>query len=79
MIFEAIKEILLELGIPEEEIKEEALLKSDLALDSTETVQIALEMKRHFNAVIKLESNQDFSIKAVIEMVNNQLTEKVKA
>ncbi|EOW9529290.1 acyl carrier protein [Bacillus cytotoxicus] len=78
MVFLALKEVLEELGIREEEITENALLRKDLMLDSTETVQVSLEMKRKFDVNIKLESEQDFTIANIIEMVNEQMKEEVK-
>ncbi len=43
---DALKAILIDLGIPEESIHQDALLREDLQLDSTETVEIALGLKR---------------------------------
>ncbi|HEY9660234.1 MAG TPA: phosphopantetheine-binding protein, partial [Allocoleopsis sp.] len=56
MVMDTLKEILLELGITDSEITETAFLRKDLQLDSTETVQIALELKRRLGVSVKLEA-----------------------
>jgi acyl carrier protein len=53
-MFKTIKEILVsKLGIEEELIQKEAFLEKNLELDSTETVVIALELKRKFGVEYK--------------------------
>lgn len=69
MVMDTLKGILLELGITESEITETALLRKDLQLDSTETVQIALELKRRLGVNVKLEARQDLTISQVCDMV----------
>lgn len=70
MVMDTLKEILLDLGISEEEIKEDALLRKDLQLDSTETVEISLGIKRKLGVNVKIESRQDTTLGQVCEMVN---------
>lgn len=69
MAMETLKDILMELGITESEITETALLRKDLQLDSTETVQIALELKRRLGVSVKLEARQDMTLGHICEMV----------
>ncbi|MDP8964493.1 MAG: acyl carrier protein [Cyanobacteriota bacterium] len=59
---DALKAILIDLGIPEESIHQDALLREDLQLDSTETVEIALGLKRKLGVNVKLESRQDMTL-----------------
>jgi acyl carrier protein len=59
---DALKAILIDLGIPEELIHQDALLREDLQLDSTETVEIALGLKRKLGVNVKLESRQDMTL-----------------
>jgi acyl carrier protein len=48
-MFETIKEILIDkLGVEKELINPETYIEKDLELDSTETVVIALELKKRF-------------------------------
>ena len=70
MTFETIKNILLELGIDEERIHADAYLRKDLELDSTETVQIALDLKRIYGVTMKFESRQDLTVANVCALVD---------
>jgi acyl carrier protein len=72
-IKDAILDALVELGISAQ-IANETRLQSDLELDSTETVQLSLEMKRRFNVDIKLDTGQDLSVREVCELVEQALT-----
>jgi len=69
MIFTTLKAILIDLGIDESSLQEEAHLRKDLELDSTETVEIALELKRRLGVEIKLESRQDPTLAEVCSLV----------
>jgi acyl carrier protein len=66
---DTLKAILIELGIPESDINESVFLRKDLQLDSTETVQIALELKRRLGVNVKLEARQDLTVGQVCAMV----------
>lgn len=70
MVMDTLKEILLDLGIPENSITADALLRKDLQLDSTETVDISLGLKRSLGINVKLESRKDMTLAEVCEMVN---------
>lgn len=52
------------LGIEEDIIHPKAMVKKDLQLDSTETVAIALELKKKFNIDFKFPS-EDISLEDV--------------
>ena len=54
-----LEDILKNLGIPEELIQPDALLHRDLQLDSTETIEISLALKRRLGLKVKLETRQD--------------------
>jgi acyl carrier protein len=68
---DTLKAILIDLGIPEELIHQDALLREDLQLDSTETVEISLALKRQLGVYVKLEGRQDITL--------TQLCNKVEA
>ena len=70
MVIPALKDILVDLGIPEESITDTALLRKDLQLDSTETVEISLGLKRRLGVNIKLESRKDITLAEVGDMVD---------
>ncbi len=76
MSMDTLKEILLELGIDESDISETALLRKDLQLDSTETVQIALELKRRLGVSVKLEARQDMTLGQICDLVMQAMTLK---
>ena len=71
---ETLRSILVEqLGIPESSITENALLRTDLELDSTETVELVLELKRRLGISVKFESRQDLSLSEVGKMIEGAL------
>ena len=73
MVIDALKDILLDLGIPEESITDTALLRKDLQLDSTETVDISLGLKRRLGVNVKLESRKDMTLAEVSEMIGKAM------
>jgi acyl carrier protein len=70
MTFEIVKKILLDLGIDEELIHANAYLHHDLQLDSTETVQIALDLKRLCGVIVKFASRQDLTVADVCALID---------
>ena len=78
MVMDTLKEILVEMGIPEESLTEDALLRKDLQLDSTETVEISLGLKRRLGVNVKIESRQDTTLGQVCEMVNQAMATTAK-
>jgi acyl carrier protein len=75
MINTALKDILLDLGFSEEELTEDALIRKDLQLDSTETVDISLGIKRRVGVSIKLESRQDQTLAEVSALIDRAILE----
>lgn len=61
-VMETLKATLTDLGIPEELIHQNALLREDLQLDSTETVELAITLKRQLGVSVKLEGRQDITL-----------------
>jgi acyl carrier protein len=66
-----IKEILVDLGIPETSIDGDKHLKRDLQLDSTDTVQVALDIKKKLNVTFKIESSEDLTVAQVCRLVES--------
>jgi len=52
---QALAEILSELGVEQEAIDDSAVLGADLELDSTDAVEIGLELKRRFSVSVKVQ------------------------
>lgn len=73
MVRDGVVATLAELGITDEQMTDDAHLQSDLELDSTEVVQIALEMKRRFGIEVKLEAGDDLTIGEVCRLVEDRL------
>lgn len=78
MVMDTLKDILLELGIPEETITPDALLKKDMQLDSTETVEISLGLKRRLGVNVKIESRKDTTLTELCDMVNQAMAATAK-
>lgn len=66
---DTLKVILADLGIPEESLHQDTLLRQDLQLDSTETVEISLGLKRKLGVSVKLEGRQDMTLAQVCNLV----------
>lgn len=68
-VIDSLKGILVDLGISRESIHENTRLQQDLQLDSTETVELALGLKRQLGVSIKLETRQDLTIAQVCQLI----------
>ncbi|MEM9538577.1 MAG: acyl carrier protein [Cyanobacteria bacterium P01_E01_bin.42] len=66
-----LKEILTNLGIAEELLRDDARLHRDLQLDSTEIVEISLALKRQLGVVVKLETRQDKTLAEVSQAIES--------
>jgi acyl carrier protein len=69
-----ISKSLQELGITASDIKPSARVQSDLRLDSTEAVQIALDLKKAFDLSIKLDFLNDPTLADLAKVVETQLS-----
>jgi acyl carrier protein len=69
MIDPVLKDVLIDLGFSEDELKESTSIRKDLQLDSTETVDISLGLKRRLGINIKLESRQDTTLGQIGEKI----------
>lgn len=66
---DTLKQVIADLGIPVESLREKTLLRRDLQLDSTEIVEVALGLKRKLGVKIKIESQQDKTLADVCESI----------
>ncbi|MBY5280773.1 acyl carrier protein [Aphanizomenon flos-aquae CCAP 1446/1C] len=71
-----LKTILTDLGIPEESLCEDTFLSKDLQIDSVETVEIALGLKRKLGVNIKLEAWQNMTLAQVCNVVEAAIANK---
>lgn len=65
-------EALVGLGIDAQDVRDESTLHGDFELDSTETVQVALELTRHLGVRITLSDTGDPTVVALVEQVVEQ-------
>ena len=68
-VMDVLKAILVDLGISAESLHEETLIYKDLQLDSTETVEVSLGLKRRLGISVKLESRQDMTLIQVCGLI----------
>ncbi|NEO98556.1 MAG: acyl carrier protein [Symploca sp. SIO2E9] len=66
---DTLKAILVDLGIPVESVHKDTLLCKDLQLDSTETVEISLGLKRQLGVNVKLEAREDMTLAQVCNLI----------
>lgn len=70
MVYEVISNTLQKvLGIDDGDIRPGAMIKKDLQLDSTESVAIALELKKNFGVDYKFPA-EDVSLEHICAQVN---------
>jgi len=73
MVEDTVRDILVGLGLPEADIQPSARLHGDLELDSTELVEVTLELKRRLDAEVKLETGADLTVGVLCRLVEGAL------
>lgn len=66
-----IKMILSDLGIPESDVTADARLRKDLELDSTETVDLSLELLKRFGVKVRIDTSEDMTVRDICELVTS--------
>lgn len=66
---QTVADILVGLGIDRGDVAADARLRADLELDSTETVEVTLELKRRLDVEVQLESGEDLTVAQVCDRV----------
>jgi acyl carrier protein len=61
-VTEAITEILCELGVEPDAITDTATLGDELELDSTDAVEVSLELRRRFHVEVKVQVKGDLTV-----------------
>lgn len=69
--FGILVDILKELGVSETQISPNTFIYRDLQLDSTETVEISLALKRRLGIKIKLETRQDKTLAELCQSIES--------
>jgi acyl carrier protein len=66
---QAVAEILAEIGVEPESIAGPAVLGRDLELDSTDAVEVGLELKRRFNVSVRVQVKGDETVASLVGLV----------
>ncbi len=69
-----IKTILSDLGIPESDITADARLRQDLELDSTEAVDLSLELHKRFGIKVKIDTGEDMTVQDICTLVTSSVS-----
>ena len=77
-VMNTLRTILVDLGVSAESLDGDTLLYKDLQLDSTETVEVALGLKRRLGVSVKLESRQDMTLSQVCDLIEAAITTSSK-
>jgi len=75
-VMSVIRQSLIDLGIPAHEITSQARVQGDLRLDSTEAVQVSLDLKKAFDLSIKIDFSTDPMLTDLVRLVELQLVVK---
>ena len=68
-------DILGRLGVPPDKLKLDSFLYKDLQLDSTETVEVSLALKRQLGVRIKLETRRDKTLAEICNLIDLSMSE----
>lgn len=72
-VHEALTAILSELGVEPDAIADSATLGADLELDSTDAVEIGLELKRRFNVTVKVQVKGSETVSDLTKLVLEEI------
>jgi acyl carrier protein len=67
-VMDTLRAILVDLGIPEEQIRSDTLVHANLGLDSVEIVRLSLELKRRLAIDLKLGTRQDMTLAEICQI-----------
>jgi acyl carrier protein len=70
---ETVTGILSELGVEPDAISDTAVLGRDLELDSTDAVEVGLELKRRFNVTVKVQVKGDETVASLVGLVVSEI------
>lgn len=68
-VMNTLKTILTDLGFAEESLHENTYLHSNLQLDSVETIELALRLKRTLGVNVKLQARNDITLGQLCNLV----------
>lgn len=68
-VLEVVTDLLVKLGVEPELVTGTAVLGRDLELDSTDAVEVALELKRRFGVTVKVQVKGSETVEDLTELV----------
>lgn len=71
-MIDAVRDILLELGVSPGALAPNCRLRADLELDSTETTELGLKLEQCFGVTIDLWDETDYTIAELAERVKDE-------
>lgn len=76
-IFNFIYDELVDFGIEENEISSEAKMFDDIGLDSTETVDLSLTIKKQYSVLIDFGGKIEMTIEDLVEEIYSKLEKEI--
>ena len=68
-VMNTLKAILTDLGFAEDSLHENTYLRENLQLDSVETVELALRLKRELGISFKLQARNDMTLSQLCHLI----------
>lgn len=72
-VFEFVNRELLDFGIEQEELRDEVDLIADLGLDSTETVDLSLSIKKKYNVLVEFGGRDSLKLNEIVDEIYSAL------
>lgn len=69
----ALRRAIRDLDIPAERVKPHARMQEDLELDSTELVQLSLDVSRALGVKVRLDTGNDITFDEACALIRNRL------
>jgi acyl carrier protein len=66
---EKLRSIIIQIGVDGRKVVDSAKIFSDMELDSTESVDLSLEINRNFGVKVKLSTKEDLTLQALAELI----------
>lgn len=72
-VFDFVNRELLDFGIEQEELGDEVDLIADLGLDSTETVDLSLSIKKKYNVLVEFGGRDSLKLNEIVDEIYSAL------
>ena len=75
MALSNVADILVEMGVEERNISDDSRIRDNLGLDSTEVVELRLEIKERFGVQVDFTTRPDFTVRELDTLIQQELVE----